>query len=131
MSPKHKLISIFDSHLTAFIQLLIPEILCFDDPLIARCSPIYLMKDIECDKNAVWNIVDKMCFCKGGFFLDLNTRTCERCKCTEVGQFCLNSATDCSDSTYFEINMDKSDDVAGRACWINTYGIDFYNEGFI
>ena len=132
VSPELKVISVFDQHLTAMIQFFIPEIRCGEDPLIESCSKLNLHENIKCIKNAVWNIIDKKCFCIGGFFLDINTRTCKKCKCMDVGQYCQNSETDCYDESYYQVNLEISEDVVGRSCWVTTWiGTGFDLRGYI
>ena len=82
-SPEHKVLSVFDWELSAMIQFFVPEIRCGDDPLITKCSSVSLNDNVSCIENAHWNKVDRKCFCKGGFFLDTNTRTCKKCQCMD------------------------------------------------
>jgi hypothetical protein len=112
------MITVFDYNLSAMIQFLVPEISCGYDPLIKECSPLYLHESVVCIENAVWNIVDKKCFCSGGYFLDTNSRTCEKCKCRDAENFCRNSATDCYEDSYMDINLKLSNDVVDLACWM-------------
>ena len=118
LSPEHKILTVFDEKLTALVQFFVIEIGCADDPLIKSCSGLYMNRIVQCIENAVWNLEDKKCFCRGGFFLNIKDRTCEKCKCLGNGQFCRNSSTDCYDESYFEINLEKDVEVAARACWV-------------
>jgi hypothetical protein len=116
LSPEHKIITVFDWELTALIQFNVPEISCGHDPLIVSCSSLLLNDQIECIEHAVFNQVDKKCFCKGGYYLDINTRTCKKCQCFEKGHYCQNSATDCYEDSFYQINLEKDEDVVGRSC---------------
>ena len=117
-SPEHKIITVSDSNILAMIQFLVPEIGCGYDPLIMSCSKLYLNDDIECVKNAVWNMVDKKCFCQGGYYLNINTRTCDKCQCREATNYCQNSATDCYEDSYLDINFKKAYDFTAQGCWL-------------
>ena len=125
LSPEHKILTVFDRDLTALIQFFVTEIGCGDNFLIKSCSGLYLNKNIECVENGVWNILDKKCFCLGGYYIDINTRSCLKCKCSGPGQFCRNSATDCYSDSYYEMNLDRNSDVADKGCWLG-YGEDDY-----
>jgi hypothetical protein len=97
----------------------VPEIGCADDRLIKTCSGLFISKKVECIENAVWNKVNRKCFCKGSYFLDIDTRTCQKCAFLGKGQYCRNSSTDCYDTSYFELNLYNYYDVAGRGCSID------------
>ena len=131
LSPEHKVLTVFDRKLTALIQFFVPEIECPNDPLIKSCSGLFLNKQIECVENAVWNMLDKQCFCIGGYFLDINTRTCKKCSCLTKGQYCNNSATDCFDTAYYEINLNLETDVTARACFVNDSEQNFDPNGYL
>jgi hypothetical protein len=84
----HKLLTIFDSELTVLLQYFVPEISCGYDPLVLSCSVLYMNEGVECSSNAVWNMAEKKCYCVGGYFLDVNQRTCKKCQCTDSGHYC-------------------------------------------
>ena len=74
LSPSHKILTVYDQQLIALTQFFVYEIRCGNDPLILSCSGVFINQKVECVQNAVWNILQKKCFCIGGYYLDIITR---------------------------------------------------------
>ena len=124
VAKDHKMLTVFDSYHTAILQFALVESECGHDPMIKSCSSFFYNDNIECNQNASWNIVDRKCFCLGGYFLESNTRTCQKCKCMNENQYCQDSPTKCFETPYYDIVLKNQQVVSSQACWSETTEIN-------
>lgn len=120
VSETHKLFSVFDSNMSAFLQYQLPEIGCPTDMLVASCSPLFTYDEVRCVKNAVWNLAEKRCYCSARYYFDRALNTCSKCNCPFTYQSCRDSSEgSCSDDPYWSFTLDKDGDSVDSAVQID------------
>ena len=61
----------------------------------------------------IWSKSKKKCFCGSGFFLEKVGGDCVKCQCRYFGQVCQDSATDCGDTPYWSVHVERGFDTKG------------------